>query len=77
MHSQTLVKEDQEHVSKTLAEVQKTIADSIWGPGCQLNLDFYKMISMNVTGLRVCLRTKGLGVEGTKIVSEKFYEYPE
>ena len=77
VQSATLVKEDKQNSSKTLEEVQQTIAESIWGPGCQLNSDFYKMISMNLIGLKVCLRMKGIGMQGTKIVCEKFYQYPD
>lgn len=62
MQSAILYKDDRKNAGKSLEDVQRSIAESIWGPGCQLGGDFYKMIDMNLEGLRVCLRTKGLGV---------------
>lgn len=39
--------------------------------------EFYRLMSLNVRGLRLCLRTKKIGLEGVKIVCGKFFEYPE
>lgn len=61
----------------SFVEIQNKIIDCIWGPGCQINEDFYKTISLNMTGLKLCLKTKGIGVEGINIVCEKVNNHPE
>ena len=51
--------------------------DNTWGPAIELSADFYTMISKNVTGLRICLKTQSVGEKGVNIVCEKMYQHPE
>lgn len=64
-------------IPASVTSIEQGIVQNIWGAGIELNPQFYAMIKKNIIGLSVCLKTKGIGEYGIRIVCEKVFQYTD